>query len=70
VKSYEDTVSYGKVTIAFKVFFAARKTLEIAVHPDSRVVIKAPLGTSEQEIRKRITEQPSSIRRGVLKPVD
>jgi predicted metal-dependent hydrolase len=48
---------YGKRTIEYSLLFAERKTLEIAVHPDRRVVVKAPLNSDlsviEQKLHKR-----------------
>ncbi len=51
------TVLFGKETIRFKLFFVDRKTMEIAVHPDKTVIVKAPEGANytavEQKVRKR-----------------
>lgn len=57
------SVTYGNQNIDFKVVFAARKTLEIAVQPDTRVLIKAPLGTPFEEVRKRVVKRAGWIRR-------
>ena len=38
-------IHYGGKAIPFHVRYAKRKTMEIAVHADCRVVVKAPLGT-------------------------
>ncbi|GLI38694.1 M48 family metallopeptidase [Geobacter hydrogenophilus] len=57
------SVTYGNHDIDFKVEFVARKTLEIAVQPDSRVLIKAPLGTSFEEVRKRVVKRAWWIKR-------
>ena len=47
----------GGTVINYDLQFSDRKTLEIAVHPDGSVVIKAPLvaapGDIEAKIRKR-----------------
>lgn len=40
--------------ILFHVQVSDRKTMEIAVHPDSRVVIKAPRSATENDIRARV----------------
>ncbi len=47
-------IVYGKDTIAFEVMYVARKTLAIEVLPDSSVVIKAPIGTDVDDIRKKV----------------
>ncbi len=54
-------VAYGKDKIEFSFFFVNRKTLEIAVHPDQTVVIKAPLGTEIEEIPKRVVKRAAWI---------
>ena len=41
----------------------ARRTLEIAVHPDSTVVIKAPVGTRFEEIQMRVCKRAGWIKR-------
>ena len=52
-----DAVLFGREAIRFKLFFVDRKTMEIAVHPDQTVIVKASVGTDytavEQKIRKR-----------------
>lgn len=56
------TFSYGKEIIRFEVLYVDRKTLEISVHPDSRVVIKAPLGTCYEDIKKKVTKRARWIK--------
>jgi predicted metal-dependent hydrolase len=63
VDSYNSTISYGKHVIAFRVLFVSRKTLEISVHPDNSVVVKAPLGTPDEEVRKRVGIRARWIKR-------
>ena len=41
------TLTYGGETIPFHLQYSKRKSLEIAVHPDGSVVVKAPLGSDE-----------------------
>jgi hypothetical protein len=55
------TVIYGQETIGFSFFHVNRKTLEIAVHPDQSVVIKAPLGVGIEEIQKRVIKRAAWI---------
>jgi predicted metal-dependent hydrolase len=57
------TVDYAQETIAFNVFYLDRKTMEIAVHPDSMVVIKAPFGTNFAEVQKRVVRRAGWIKR-------
>lgn len=50
-------VIYGQESIAYRLFYCARKTMEIAVHPDGAVIVKAPfqsdIASVEKKIRKR-----------------
>ncbi len=54
-------IAYGKDNIEFTWFYVDRKTLEIAVHPDQTVVIRAPLGTEIEEIQKRVVRRAAWI---------
>jgi predicted metal-dependent hydrolase len=56
-------ISYGSISISYRVVPVDRKTLEIAVHPDKAVVIKAPLGTDFSEIHKRVLRRAGWIKR-------
>ncbi|GMR06814.1 MAG: SprT family zinc-dependent metalloprotease [Gammaproteobacteria bacterium] len=44
---------YGERKILFDVLHTPRKTMEIAVHPDTRVVIKVPYGTHLEDIEAK-----------------
>ncbi len=61
MSSSRGIVSYGKENIEFSFFHADRKTLEISVHPDQTVVIKAPFGIGIDEIRKRVVRRAGWI---------
>jgi predicted metal-dependent hydrolase len=50
-------IAYGKEKIPFDVLYVDRKTMEIAVHPNSRVIIKAPIGTAQEKIRARLVKR-------------
>jgi predicted metal-dependent hydrolase len=54
MENYQGQIEYGGIMIQYSVFYVNRKTLEIAVLPDCKVVIKAPLSTNIKEIQKRI----------------
>jgi len=56
-------VAYGGKVITYEVLFVSRKTLEIAVHPDSRVIVKAPKGTDNKAIESRVKKRARWIRR-------
>ena len=51
------TLSYGQSSIRYELLQTKRKTLEIAVHPDKRVVVRAPasysIKTIEDSVQKR-----------------
>ena len=46
------TLAYAGESIPFHLSYSKRKTLEIAVHPDCSVVVKAPLGEDETSNRR------------------
>lgn len=60
---YSETFAYAGKLIAYDVIFVNRKTLEIAVYPDSRVVVKAPKSTDRKDIESRITKRARWIQR-------
>ncbi len=57
MNGYTGSITYGRQDIVFDVLFVDRKTMELAVHPDSTVLIKAPIGTTEDEIERRIRKR-------------
>jgi predicted metal-dependent hydrolase len=61
MSSARRAVAYGKASIDYSLSYADRKTLEIAVHPDQRVVVKAPLGTDDEAIRARVARRAGWI---------
>ncbi len=59
------TLAYGGESIPFHLSYAKRKTLEIAVHPDCSVVVKAPLGADETLVENFIHQRAHWIRRQI-----
>jgi len=57
LESIKQSVIYGSKTIEYSLFYSKRKTLEISVHPDSTIIVKAPFDSDillvEQKISKR-----------------
>lgn len=57
LQSIKWSVIYGRKTIEYSLFYSKRKTLEISVHPDSTIIVKAPIDSDilliEQKISKR-----------------
>jgi len=60
---YIGSVTYGKQSIVYDVVYVDRKTLEIAVHPNGKVVVKAPVGTTPVVVQKRIVKRARWIRK-------
>ncbi len=56
-------VIYGRERIEFQMLHVNRKTLEIAVHPDRLVIVKAPVGTTLPEVEKRVLRRAGWISR-------
>jgi predicted metal-dependent hydrolase len=52
-----DQVAYGSTTIDYAIERRTRKTLAIEVHPDSRVLVKAPQETPLEVIRERVMKR-------------
>ncbi|MDP2229019.1 MAG: SprT family zinc-dependent metalloprotease [Moraxellaceae bacterium] len=51
-------LTYGADTIRYEVcFLASRQTLTIEVHPDSRVLVRAPLGCPEALVAERVQKR-------------
>jgi predicted metal-dependent hydrolase len=51
------TINYGDETIAFEVNFSERKTLDISVHPNQQVTVKAPVDALLEEIDRRVKKR-------------
>jgi len=58
-------VSYGRKTIHFDLVLSERKTMNIVVHPDNYIVVKAPINTDIATIEKQITKRARWISRQV-----
>lgn len=57
------SVVYGRKRIDFSLFYGDRKTLEIAVHPDSTVIVKAPMQSDILQIEKKVIKRARWILR-------
>lgn len=62
-KNYSGSFKYGRDHIAFEVIYTKRKTMEIAIHPDARVIVKAPTGISADKIAARLVKRARWIRK-------
>jgi predicted metal-dependent hydrolase len=56
-------IQYGDTTIEYHLTYAARKTLDISVHPDLRVTVTAPLDTSIDAIAAKVQKRANWILR-------
>ncbi|WP_407354733.1 M48 family metallopeptidase [Methanolobus sp. WCC5] len=66
-KKYEKrSFIYGQKTIEYQLLYARRKTLEIAVHPDTTIIVKAPVDSDVSLIEKKMHKRA----RWILKQVD
>lgn len=58
------SLTYGSGMIRYEVrFLASRQTLAIEVHPDSRVLVRAPVGCPEALIAERVQKRAAWISR-------
>ena len=58
------TIEYGRETIRYEVrFLASRQTLGIEVHPDNRVLVRAPVDCPETLIAERVQKRAAWISR-------
>ncbi|HAV10213.1 MAG TPA: M48 family peptidase [Dehalococcoidia bacterium] len=57
------SIVYGGKVIDYNLLFCNRKTMEIAVHPDSSVVAKAPIGADITLVEKKISKRARWILR-------
>jgi predicted metal-dependent hydrolase len=55
--------TYGKKSIHYRLLYASRKTLEIAVHPDGSVSVKAPINADIELIEVKLKKRARWILR-------
>lgn len=65
MKSLSAVIQYGNNKFRFDVIHTKRKTLEIAVHPDSSIIIKAPLGIELTDIKQVIRKRAGWINKQI-----
>jgi len=59
-------IRFGKTWFAYDVLYVPRKTMEIAVHPNKKVVVKAPQKITAAEIESKVRKRA----RWVLRQID
>lgn len=57
------TITYGSKKIDYNLFSGNRKTMEIAVHPDSSVIVKAPENSDISQIENKLNKRARWILR-------
>ncbi len=65
VKAVAQYVEYGRDRFDYKIIFASRKSLQITVHPNQSILVKAPLDTDMEAIHNRILKRGRWIRKQV-----
>ncbi len=55
------SISYGTKDLEFEVLQSKRKTLEISVHPDKTIVVKAPLSLVLEDVKKKVQQKATWI---------
>ncbi len=64
VMTYE--LAYGRETIRYQVqWVTTRRTLGIEVHPDQRVIVRAPLGCADEVVSARVAKRAAWISRQI-----
>lgn len=51
------SIVYGRKSIDYSLFYCDRKTMEIAVHPDNTVIVKAPVDSDISLIEKKLIKR-------------
>jgi hypothetical protein len=59
------TLHYGSNSIPYELFFVSRKSLEIAVHPNKAVIVKAPIGIDLDVVQERVKKRARWIKQQV-----
>lgn len=65
MKSIAGSISYGTTELHYELLMMDRKSLEIAVHPDKSLVVKAPMNSSLDAIEGRIKKRAGWIKRQI-----
>jgi len=56
-----NSISYGTTKIAYSIEFRDRKTMAIEVHPDSSVLVVAPIDSTPEKIQAKVEKRASWI---------
>ncbi len=58
-------VRYGATDLTYELLVTNRKTMEIAVHPNKEVTVKAPTGCSFEDVQSRVLKRIRWIKRQI-----
>ena len=56
-----DAIRYGNRLIRYSIIYTKRKSLEIAVHPDSSIIVTAPQNSDKSKIKKKVKKRAKWI---------
>lgn len=59
------SIRYGSDEIEYDVLFVNRETMEISVHPNKAVIVKAPLDTTLEKISQKVRKRIRWIRKQI-----
>lgn len=65
MKSTTRSINYGKANINYELLVMNRKSLEIAVHPDKSVVVKAPASSDLEAIEEKVRKRARWIKKQI-----
>ena len=57
MKTDKEFFEYGSQKINYQILFVERKTMEIAVHPDAKVIVRAPVKATLDQIKSKVTKR-------------
>ena len=63
MNNYNSSIKYGRERIAFQVIYTERKTMEIAIHPNAKVIVKAPTETATDRISAKMVKRARWIKK-------
>jgi len=58
------SITYGHEILSFDLISSRRRTLQISVYPDGKIVVKVPEGIPAEEVQKRVLRRSRWIKLG------
>jgi hypothetical protein len=59
--TFQFSLQYGEKQLVFDVKKSDRKTIEISVHPDKHLIVKAPKNISQEQLEKKLRKRASWV---------